>query len=361
MDLRASSTRFDEYQSIIQDHALLYVQGNGSKPGVYANTEDAFPLEVTGLSGIIDYQPGEFTFTAFAGTPVVEIERELEANGQYLPFDPPLSNHGASLGGTVSAGLSGAGRYRYGGCRDFLLGVKFFDGQGNLVSGGGKVVKNAAGFDLPKMMVGSLGAFGALVEVTFKVFPRPQAYLTVRRELDEIDEAINAVTSLSRLPWEIHALDFQALDDKFVLDVRIGGPEDGLLDRAERLIHQLRGGEILTGEEDRSLWVERREFTWLPETHALVKVPVTPARIRDLDEFLKSNQATRVYSVGGNLAWVGWPGDIDGLDRWLRDRAWSGLVIRGGTGKPRLGTRSGESFYRRLKQALDPQRRWLEA
>ncbi len=134
-----------------------------------------------------------------------------------------------------------------------------------------------------------------------------------------------------------------------------------MLDRAERLIHQLRGGEILTGEEDRSLWVERREFTWLPETHALVKVPVTPARIRDLDEFLKSNQATRVYSVGGNLAWVGWPGDIDGLDRWLRDRAWSGLVIRGGTGKPRLGTRSGESFYRRLKQALDPQRRWLEA
>lgn len=355
------ASQLHELQSLVLDHSRLFVKGVGSKPGTYAESEGLTPLDVTGLNGIVEYKPGEFTFTALAGTPVVDIERNLASNGQYLPFDPPFSGDGATIGGTVAAGLSGSGRYRFGGCRDFLLGVRFINGEGQLVSGGGKVVKNAAGFDLPKMMVGSMGAFGALIEVTFKVFPSPQAYLTVRQTFNAIEPAIAAVTGLSRQPWEIHALDFQPLGELIDLDVRIGGPEDGLQYRAERLVRFLGGGEILVGEEERSIWAGRRDFTWLPEEQTLVKVPVTPSRIRNLDEFVQANHASRIYSVGGNVAWVGWPGEILELDRWLFDQELSGLVIRGRPGQARLGKRVGESFYRRLKQALDPQRRWVEA
>ena len=109
---------------------------------------------------------------AAPATPVAEIERRLAAHGQYLPFEPPLAGCGATLGGTVASGLNGPGRYRYGGVRDFLLGGTFVDGEGRLVRGGGKVVKNAAGFYLHHLLLGSLGRLGIFVELTFKVFPR---------------------------------------------------------------------------------------------------------------------------------------------------------------------------------------------
>ena len=95
--------------------------------------------------------------------------------GQYLPFDPMLSAAGATIGGTVAAGISGPGRYRYGGIRDFLLGVQFISSDGAVINAGGKVVKNAAGFDIPKLLVGSLGRLGVMTELTFKVFPQPVA------------------------------------------------------------------------------------------------------------------------------------------------------------------------------------------
>src|SRR5437660_7832676 len=135
---------------------------------------------MTGLSGIVEYEPSEFTFTALAGTRVTEIAEALRKRGQYLPFDPMWQEAGATLGGTVASGLSGPGRFRFGGLRDFILGVRFVDGTGRLLRMGGKVVKNAAGFDLPKFFVGSLGRFGVLAELTFKVFPRPPSRLTLR-------------------------------------------------------------------------------------------------------------------------------------------------------------------------------------
>src|SRR6188474_3320713 len=144
-------------------------------------------LSTRALSGIVEYEPSEFTFTALAGTPVREIAAALAERGQYLPFDPLLVEAGATLGGTVAAGLSGPGRFRFGGLRDFILGVRFVDGLGRLLRMGGKVVKNAAGFDLPKFFVGSLGRFGVLTELTFKVFPRPAASRTLRLTVETVE------------------------------------------------------------------------------------------------------------------------------------------------------------------------------
>ena len=139
----------------------ILARGRGTKPPLSTPPEGAVALDVSGLSGISEYEPGEFTFTALAGTPISEIAAALAEHGQFLPFDPPLVEAGATLGGTVAAGLSGPGRYRYGGVRDFILGVRYVDGAGEVVRTGGKVVKNAAGFDISKLMVGSLGAFGS--------------------------------------------------------------------------------------------------------------------------------------------------------------------------------------------------------
>ncbi|MCB0114754.1 MAG: FAD-binding protein, partial [Caldilineaceae bacterium] len=143
-----------EIQDAVRSHDRVEVGGGGSKPVLSTQHTDAALLDLAALRGVTVYDPGEFTFTARAGTPLSEVQVMLAEKGQYLPFDPPLAEDGATLGGTVAAGLSGPGRLRYGGVRDFLIGVRFVDGRGEEVRGGGNVVKNAAGFDFPKLMVG---------------------------------------------------------------------------------------------------------------------------------------------------------------------------------------------------------------
>ena len=118
-----------------------------------------------------------------------------------------LAAEGATLGGTVAAGLSGPGRWRFGGLRDFILGVQFVDGEGRLLRLGGKVVKNAAGFDLPKFFVGSAGRFGVLAEMTFKVFPRPAATRTLRLPAKDAVAQAQMLTQAANARWELDALE----------------------------------------------------------------------------------------------------------------------------------------------------------
>ncbi|MHB8659102.1 MAG: FAD-binding protein [Solirubrobacteraceae bacterium] len=153
--------------------------GAGTKPALSTPSDGTAPLDVSGLSGSLEYDPSELTVTALAGTPVAEFAAALAEHGQYLPFDPLGSAAGATLGGVVAAETSGPNAFRHGGVRDFLIGVRFIDGTGKLVRGGGKVVKNAAGIDLPKLMIGSAGRLGVLVQLSFKVFPWLDATATV--------------------------------------------------------------------------------------------------------------------------------------------------------------------------------------
>ena len=139
----------NELCDAIRAHPRVLAVGARTKPRLSQCDENVALISMRRLSGIVEYDPGEFTFTALAGTPLREIRDALAARGQYLPFDPPLVESGATIGGTVAAGLSGPGRFRYGGVRDFILAVQFADGTGQLLRGGAKVVKNAAGFDSP--------------------------------------------------------------------------------------------------------------------------------------------------------------------------------------------------------------------
>jgi glycolate oxidase FAD binding subunit len=320
-----------ELQDLICRHSRVQPHGAKTKTALSFPQEGALQLDLTGLSGLLEYQPEEFTFTALAGTRLAEIEQVLAEHGQYLPFNPPFAARGATLGGTLASGLSG-----------------------------GKVVKNAAGFDLSKLVVGSLGRFGVLVEMSFKVFPRPEATATLRLDFPALAPALEALLSLARAPLELQASELLTEESPGAphaaasLLVRLGGKPEALPARLQRLQALLGGSELLSDLEEAELWQAAGEFTWLPQGWRLVKVPLTPARLLDFDSRLQPFGALRRYSAGAALAWVGWPAEISELGALLYACHLSGLVVLGPAERVRLGVQPGAAFERRVKQALDP-------
>jgi glycolate oxidase FAD binding subunit len=342
------------YVQRVQDTVLskprVRPTGGGSKPALsgWGN------LTMNEVSGVLEYNPQEYTFTALAGTPVKEVQDLLAKNGQYMPFDPPLVAAGATLGGTVASGLSGPGRYRFGGVRDFLLGVKFISGEGQLVTGGSKVVKNAAGFDFPKLMVGSLGQFGVLVELTFKVFPRPESYETLAIDFANFDEANKAMQRLAMSNLELSCLEL--LPPSRLL-LRVGGLQEAIGKRLEH-IQQFLGKE---GErlEDEATWKEAREFSWLPSEQSLIKIPLSPTKVAVIEKVLEPMNLAKRYSVGGNVLYVAWANsEKEQVGRVLNQHGLSGLAITGSWANPLLGEQVGQGFTKRILSVLDPQEKF---
>ncbi len=358
-------TTLDELKEIVQQtDAPLLPCGGSSKPTLSTPPDHAVQLQMNGLSGIIEYEPTEYTFTAYAGTPIQEIAAELAQHGQYLPFDPPLITQGATLGGVVAANTAGSGRYRYGGVRDFILGVRFVDGGSRLVRSGGKVVKNSAGFDLPKFFVGSLGRYGILAEISFKVFPQPQAYTTLRFNFASLDAVLVAIHKLATTPFEMDALDLEPLaNGKFECIIRLGGLPQALPGRVKRLTEFLRRETAvqtsmqLEDADENSYWQAQNRFAWVTVETNLVKIPITSKHIPVLENTLAETQ--RRYTVGGNIAWIA---NVDNarLDRVLNSLDLVGLQLWG-TGNPYLGKRKGVALAQRVKTALDPHNKFLEA
>jgi len=350
-----------ELQAMVRDTTAPRVlpRGGGTKPALSTPRDGATSLDLSAITGVVEYEPGEFIFTAWAGTRIADVKMMLKQHGQYMPFDPLLVERGATLGGTVAAGASGPGRYRYGGVRDFLLGVRHVDSEGQLIRSGAKVVKNAAGFDIPKLMVGSLGQLGVLVELTFKVFPEPEAYSTLKLDCPELDAALQALYRLTASQLDLISLDLGPTPQGATLWVRIGGLANALparLDRARSLI----GGEVVNGADEETLWRKVRELEWVPSGWSLVKVPLTPGRIAALEQRLSGQPSLRRYSSGGQVGWVALPESPQVLDGWLTSEGLSGLAILGAPGHPRLGARRGEPLARRVKDALDPVKRFVE-
>jgi glycolate oxidase FAD binding subunit len=336
--------------------------GGGSKPALSTPpSEDVVALDVSPLRGIVEYEPAELTFTALAGTPVTEVADALAEHGQYLPFDPPLSRAGATLGGAVAAGASGSNAFRHGGVRDFVIGVRFVDGTGRLVSGGGKVVKNAAGFDLPKLMVGSMGRLGVLVQLSFKVFPRPRATTTLAFDLGSMPEALAAIARLGRGPLDLDALD---LEPPGRVLVRLGGDAGLLPARVARLAGSVPATVVqLDGERDAAAWDSAAQFAWAPPGSRIVRIGLTARGVARLDAALAPTRALARYGLGANVAWVAWPvtTPLTELDSILDGLGIAGMVLTGPPDRQLLGARNGGSFATRVRAALDPDARFLEA
>lgn len=349
----------DELQEMVRSHARLRPRGGGTKSALSKALDGIDTLDLSGLSGVVEYDPGEYTFTARAGTAVADVQARLDAHGQYLPFDPPYLERGATLGGTVGSGLSGPGRYRFGGVRDFILGVSLVDGTGRLVKAGGKVVKNAAGFDIPKLMVGSLGELGALVELTFKVFPKAEAHASVGSRFPTLDGAMEAHCRLYTARLDVASLDLApGADGSATLWARMGGTADGLPARVDRVRTLLGGGDVLEGPDEARLWRDAREFAWSDPDWNLLKVPLSPGRLLHLEASLAEKKAIRRYSSGANVAWISTPEPPESWDTLLSALGLPGLVLIGPPTRVRIGARKGHLLERRIEEVFDPDGRF---
>jgi glycolate oxidase FAD binding subunit len=162
----------------------LSIEGGGTKSW-YGNPNGFAKLDTRPYSGILEYQPEELVITACAGTPLKEIEAALAEKNQVLAFDPPHFGESATFGGAIATGLAGPGRISAGNLRDFVLGARIIDGKGQDLSFGGKVMKNVAGYDVSRLLPGSLGTLSLLIEASVKVLPRPAATITLRSHLSQ--------------------------------------------------------------------------------------------------------------------------------------------------------------------------------
>jgi glycolate oxidase FAD binding subunit len=350
MNARMRPATVQELVETVRSTPQLLPVGARTKPRL--SQFDGPLLETRDLRGIIEYDASEFTFTALAGTPLSEISATLAERGQYLPFDPVLAKAGATLAGTVAAGLSGPGRFRYGGVRDFILGVRFVDGSGHLLRMGGKVVKNAAGFDIPKFLVGSLGRFGVLAELTFKVFPRHASTLTVKIPVKDAATTARVMMDASRTRWELDALDASMSEPAVYM--RLGGPAAANDAIAAEILARW-PGELLA--DAGKWWSDVVEFAWVQTSSALLKVPITPAKIERL--CVDAPRAARVHiTAGGNTAWIALPPtEVSALDQTLRDQRLSALTLRG-EAPLQLGTWPSTALAGRVKAVLDPVNRF---
>jgi glycolate oxidase FAD binding subunit len=180
----------------------LRIRGAGSKD-FYGGLLAGEVLDVSAHRGIVAYEPTELYITAKCGTPLAEIEAALAEKGQMLAFEPPHFA-GATVGGCVAAGLSGPRRQQAGAVRDFVLGVKLVDGTGQMLNFGGQVMKNVAGYDVSRVIAGSLGTLGVIAEVTLKVLPKPVAEATLVFACDAT-EAIRRLNDWGGQPLPISA------------------------------------------------------------------------------------------------------------------------------------------------------------
>ena len=181
----------------------LCIRGGGTKD-FYGGAPIGEPLDMRALAGISRYEPSELVVSVRAGTPLAELEAALAEKNQCLAFEPPRFDEGGTVGGMVAAGLAGPARLSMGGVRDYVLGATMINGRGEVLSFGGQVMKNVAGYDLSRVLAGSLGVLGVIAEVSLKVLPMPRAVATLRLELDA-GSAIRRVNELLGQPLPLNA------------------------------------------------------------------------------------------------------------------------------------------------------------
>ena len=280
----------------------LRPRGGGSKD-FYGNALAGEPLDTRAYAGIVNYEPSELVVTARCGTPLAELERALAANGQMLPFEPPHFGPGATLGGCVAAGLSGPRRASAGAVRDFVLGTRLLDGRGRVLAFGGEVMKNVAGYDVSRLLAGSLGTLGVILEVSLKVLPRPPAEATLRLEAPQ-DKALEWMNQWAGRPLPISATCY--LNGE--LSVRLSGAAARGARGAREARRRARCGD---GED---FWAGVREHAhpyFARRGAAVAPVAALDARRRC------ACRETELIEWGGALRWLAAAGDA----RTMREAA----------------------------------------
>jgi glycolate oxidase FAD binding subunit len=283
----------------------LDIRGGGTKL-FYGGVPAGEPVDTTGLAGITSYEPTELVVTARAGTRLSDLESALEEHGQCLPFEPPRFAAGGTVGGMVAAGLSGPARASVGSVRDHVLGVTLINGRAEVLTFGGQVAKNVAGYDVSRLIVGSLGILGIICEISIKVLPVSVATATLRFDWDET-RALRQLCSWGAQPLPINASAWHGGR----LHLRLAGARAAVEAACRRL-----GGERVEPAQALAWWDrlrdQREEFFSLSEAGAArgesmwrLSVPaVSNAIALPGEQFIEWNGALRWWKTGAEAALV---------------------------------------------------------
>ncbi|MDM4768225.1 glycolate oxidase subunit GlcE [Pelomonas sp. SE-A7] len=235
-------------QRVLAASGPFEITGHGSKR-FYGGSPGGELMSTEGLNGLVSYEPSELVVTALAGTPLVDLEMLLASQGQQLAFEPPRFEGRGTVGGMVAAGLAGPSRANAGGVREHVLGATLLNGKGELMSFGGTVMKNVAGYDVSRLLAGSLGVLGLIVEVSLKVLPLPRVQATLRFEMDQA----KALEQLNRWGGQPLPLSASAWWDG-ALVLRLAGSEGAV----RSAFHKL-GGELIPDSLAQPFWQGLRD------------------------------------------------------------------------------------------------------
>ena len=325
----------------------LRLRGGGTKDW-YGQQLDGEVLDTRAYAGIIDYEPTELVITARCGTPLAEIEAALAARKQMLAFEPPHFGPGATVGGVVASALSGPRRASAGALRDFVLGAVLMDGHGERLAFGGQVMKNVAGYDVSRLLAGSMGTLGLILEVSLKVLPLPLREATLRLACAEI-AALRLLNEWAGQPLPISASCWH----DGVLSVRLSGAEAAVSAALQSL-----GGELLAPDDAAAFWLSLREQThaFFAGAGSLWRLSLPPHASAVI---LKGRQ---LVEWGGAQRWLKLDGDADAAGGQRIRQAVAALgghatLFRGGDkaiGVFHPLAPAVEKIHQRLRQAFDP-------
>lgn len=318
----------------------LRLRGSGTKD-FYGEHLDGEVLDTRSYRGIVSYEPSELVIVARCGTSLAQITTALDAYGQMLAFEPPRFAGDATIGGVVATGLSGPRRASAGAVRDFVLGTALLNARGELLRFGGQVMKNVAGFDVSRLLCGSLGILGLIAEISLKVLPKPRVETSLRLDLP----AAQAIDSFNR--WGARPLPVSATAwCDGAAYVRLSGAAD-----AVRAAQATLGGTVLDADSASSWWDALRD-----QTHAAFRPSSRLWRV--------SLPSTAVFDAAG-IVLIEWGGAV----RWLAsdrpaDEIRAQAAKAGGTATLWRGARDTTMFHpldaaslalhRRLKAQFDP-------
>ena len=334
----------EEFRSRILERKPLRLRGGGSKD-FYGGPLAGEVLQTGAYSGIVSYEPTELVVTARCGTPLAELESTLAARRQFLACEPPGFG-GATVGGAVAAGLSGPRRAMAGSLRDFVLGVKIMDGEGRVLKFGGEVIKNVAGFDVSRLMTGSLGTLGLILEVSLKVMPLPVGDATLRFEMPQA-QALDAMNRWAGQPLPLAAGSWQ----DGVLTLHLSGAQAAVASACRKL-----GGELLAAAAATEFWQGLREQSaeFFAGDAPLWRLSV-PSVAAPLE--LPGEQ---LLEWGGAQRWLRADADAAQLREIAARAGGHATLFRGGRWEQRTGGVFAPlqpalmEVHRRLKQSFDP-------
>lgn len=324
-----------------EQRLALSIQGGNSK-AFMGHKVKANALDVTGHTGIINYQPDELVVTVRAGTPVADLQQLLAEHRQQLPFEPPLYNGRATIGGTVACNASGPARPYQGAARDFVLGVHMINGRGQTCRFGGEVMKNVAGYDVSRLMAGAMGTLGVLLDISLKVLPLAR---TEQTRILEMTDASTALQWLSKHSgnWPVTAACY--VDQRLYL--RLSGSKPGVTQAGQQA-----GGETLPVSTP--FWQDLREqqLPFFDDKRPLWRLSVAP-----MTPGMDNIEGDTLYDWGGAQRWLlsdvpakqirAWASQHGGHASCLRNRP-AGVAIH----QPL--TPGLAALHQALQQSFDP-------